>query len=103
MDLETWQRFAPFAEVLLNKKGSETTDADLKSVALAIAGDEADDVFPLLTQLRDSDPNALISKLLTSEYAKKLFGKLAKQKKDREKIVFIKCPHCKHLFEEELK
>jgi hypothetical protein len=76
---------------------------ELQGIAVALAGEQAEGILPLLTALKDSAPNEKVVGLLGSPAAAKLYAKLRADTEAENSIVFCKCPACGVAFETDLK
>jgi hypothetical protein len=96
------QKFSPLLN--LGSKAVKTlSEGELRQVAACIVGDAADEFLPILMTVRDGEPETLVSDLLSSPTAVKLFStlkqKIVAAREEHDNSVFIKCSHCDRLSE----
>jgi hypothetical protein len=88
---------------LLKKSAGSLTDEELKGVAYALTGEQANEFLPLLIQLRDVAPGEATLNLLGSPAAGKLYARMREAANQEDSTIFCKCPACGFVFEDELK
>lgn len=101
MNLATIQRFAPLLG-FATKTSGDLTDADLSTVAVALAGEGAADMLPFLRILREKEPTQRVQEILSSDTAKKFFKQWKEEGEARANVAFCQCPGCGMRFETEL-
>jgi hypothetical protein len=79
------------------------TSDELKGVAIALAGEQAEGLLPLLETLRAESPDQNVAGILGSPAAAKIYQKLRAETEAEDSIVFCRCPACGVSFETDLK
>lgn len=90
---------------MANKPAGSLTDADLESAAKIIAGGRSDNQSGLVSFfkiLRDAEPDAKVTELLSTPSANSLLQQVSQQLQqatdDKEGGVFCRCPNCQFPF-----
>lgn len=87
---------------MANKTAGSLTDADLLSVAKLVAGEQPDGLFSLFKVLRDAEPGAKVSDLLSTPSANEVLqlatSKLKNATQEKEGGIFCRCPNCDFAF-----
>lgn len=87
---------------MANKKAAALTDSDLVSAAQAIGGEQAEGLASLFKALRDAEPNAKVSDLLSTPSANSILKiaveRLSTATQSKEGGFFCRCPNCQFPF-----
>jgi len=97
-----WMKLAPLAAIFL-KDASQLPDEELMQIARHAADDNANELYPLLVELRDgADKSTKVAQILGTPVAKKILGRLKAEREAAQNVVFCKCPECSFAFETDL-
>jgi len=97
-----FMRLMPFVS-LFAKPAHEIPDSEIAQIAKHVAEDNAEELYPLLIELRDgSDKGTTIAKVLGTPVAKKILARMKQQQEEANSTVFCKCPECGTAFETDL-